>query len=120
MATSIYWPYTVLMVILLWLTVIVIKHMMTTWPRGLRVIDLMVLPLWWSIESTTFQVTHFSLLGPLVCMFLIWGVALTIYQVFGAKSFNLKKFVTLWWRLIGIVTVLIFVIIITVNAVHWI
>lgn len=120
MATSIYWPYTVLMVILLWLTVIVIKHMMTTWPRGLRVIDLMVLPLWWSIESTTFQVTHFSLLGPLVCMFLIWGVALTIYQVFGAKSFNLKKIVTLWWRLIGIVTVLIFVIIITVNAVHWI
>lgn len=118
MATSVFWPYTILMVILLWLLLTIIKHTMTTWPRVLRVIDFMVLPLWWSIESITFQVTHFSLLGPMVCMFLIWGIALTIYQVFGVQTFNLKRFVTIWWRLIGAVTVVVFVAVVIINALH--
>ncbi|MBM7617832.1 hypothetical protein JOC36_001409 [Weissella uvarum] len=115
MATAINWPYSILIVLLLWLLLSLVKRVNQSWPKKLRVIDLMILPMWWSMEAMTFQSTHYSVVGPMMCMFLIWGIALAIYQTFGTQQFVIKRFLLNWWRIIGIVTLVVYVLVIVMT-----
>lgn len=117
MVTIIDWPYSILVVIILTIGIFLAKRTIRNWPPKLNVIDLMVLPMLWSLQCITFQMNHFSLVGPLVFMFLLWGIALAIYQTFGLKTFRQQQFFINWWRIVGVTTVIIYVVMIGLTQV---
>lgn len=108
MSTIVDWKIIMGIVIGVWVFLVclkwvVLKHL---WAKELLTLDLVVPLLWWGLTAVTFQVWRQTILIPLLLMFLLWGFGIALWQGFVQSHFNFKTFLILWWRLVGIVSLL--------------
>ena len=108
MSTVVEWKIIIGIIIGIWfflgfLKWIVLKHF---WTKQLLTLDLLVPFLWWGLTVVTFQVWRQTILIPLLLMLLLWGFGIALWQGFIQSQFNFKKFLILWWRLVGLVSLL--------------
>lgn len=83
------------------------------WPKNIKVTDIAVFFAWWSIAVTTFEVWHIIMLAPMLLMFVVWGIALALYQGFVRENFETRRFWLIWWR---ISTLASYVVLIGISA----
>lgn len=114
MVTLIHWPLTIGLVIITWLSLILVSKYVSSvkWPRSLRPVDVTVFVIWWSLASITFQLTHYSILLPLLLMYVIWGLVIIGLQTFVGQNFEPRRFLLIWWRLVDLTSLLIWLCII--------
>lgn len=62
---------------------------------------------------TTFEVWHIIMLAPMLLMFVVWGIALALYQGFVRENFETRRFWLIWWR---ISTLASYVVLIGISA----
>lgn len=112
MVTLIHWPWTIGLAVMVWVILVLVKRYVRAvrWPKAVRPIDVAVFAIWWSLASITFQLTHFSILLPLLLMYTIWGVVMITLQTFVWENFVPGRFLLVWWRLVDLVSVLVWLV----------
>lgn len=115
MLTLFNWPVTVFIAIILLIVLWIIKQVFfqNNWPKNIKVTDIAVFFSWWSIAVTTFEVWHIIMLAPMLLMFVVWGIALALYQGFVRENFETRRFWLIWWR---ISTLASYVVLIGISA----
>ena len=115
MLTLFNWPVTVFIAIILLIVLWIIKQVFfqNNWPKNIKVTDIAVFFTWWSIAVTTFEVWHIIMLAPMLLMFVVWGIALALYQGFVRENFETRRFWLIWWR---ISTLASYVVLIGISA----
>lgn len=101
MLTLFNWPVTIFIALITLVIIWIIKQIFlkSSWPKNLKTTDIAVFIAWWSIATTTFEVWHITLLVPMFLMFVIWGIALALYQGFIREEFSTRRFWLIWWRI---------------------
>lgn len=115
MLTLFNWLVTVFIALILLIVLWIIKQVFfqNHWPKNIKITDIAVVFAWWSIAVTTFEVWHINMLFPVLLMFVVWGIALALYQGFIRENFVTRRFWIIWWR---ISTLASYVILIGITA----
>ncbi|MCM0582420.1 DUF3397 family protein [Weissella diestrammenae] len=79
-------------------------------PTQIKTFDLMIPLIWWEIGAITFQNWQHAFVPYMWLTFILWGMAVVIYQAFVRQNYTLRRFVVLWWRIIGLVSLLILIV----------
>jgi len=78
-------------------------------PARIKTLDLMIFFMWWEIGEITFQTWQRSALPSLWLVFVLWGIAIVIYQGFWSQKYTSRHFFVTWWRIIGIATIIVLI-----------
>jgi hypothetical protein len=107
MITIVNWRFSIAVLIGIGLLLVIVKRLFRrTWPKQLRVSDLLMPVYFWVVSAVTFQVWHVSLVAPLGLMLSLWGVGLLLWQVYVRDNFSFRRFILIWWRLVTLVAII--------------
>jgi len=106
MATIVAWPITILITVIVWIVLEGLKRYVfkTNWPVWLKPVDVGTILALWSIQSISYQEWGHSFVLPMLLVFVLWGIAVALYQTFLSQTFTLKRFSKQWGRIINLTT----------------
>lgn len=87
-------------------------------PKHIKPLSIVVPLFWWEIGAISFQSWQLAFIPYLFLMFILWGIALAVFQGFLGQHYTFRRFIRVWWRIIELTTLITLIIFIIMGWGH--